>query len=134
MPKKYLVESTYDFSDIVKTVESPKMLASLDVESLFSNVPEANTIDIIIENDYNYPTVSPPGFPKLIMKKLVKICITETPFKTPSGELYQQREGVSMGAPLDPTFANYYMCNLENSIFNSLPNTKPRLYYEVMYL
>jgi len=33
-----------------------------------------------------------------------------------------------MGSPLGPTFANFYMCNLENSVFINNPSAKPNLY------
>ena len=33
-----------------------------------------------------------------------------------------------MGTPLGPTMANYYMCNLENSVFNDQPILKPPVY------
>ena len=33
-----------------------------------------------------------------------------------------------MGSCLGPTFADFYMCNLENEIFNKNPGLKPKLY------
>ena len=39
-----------------------------------------------------------------------------------------QREGVSMGNPLGPTFANFYMCGLENSVLLDNQNLKLPLY------
>jgi len=33
-----------------------------------------------------------------------------------------------MGSALGPTFADYYMCNLENSIFENHPELKPNIY------
>jgi hypothetical protein len=33
-----------------------------------------------------------------------------------------------MGNPLGPTFANYYMCHLENSILENYLEVKPKLY------
>ena len=33
-----------------------------------------------------------------------------------------------MGSFLGPTFANFYMCNLENKVFESNPSLKPALY------
>ena len=64
-----MIESTYEFIDIVKTVRTPKLLASLDVESLFTNVPVMDTIEIIIDNVYNNPTKSPPNIPQEILKQ-----------------------------------------------------------------
>ena len=39
-----------------------------------------------------------------------------------------QCEGVSMGSALGPTFAEFYMCNLENKVFEQHPELKPFIY------
>ena len=43
---------------------------------------------------------------------------------TPRGE----SDGVAMGSPLGVTFANFYMCHLENSVLDIQPNIKPIAY------
>ena len=103
------------------------MLASLDVESLFSNVPVSETIEIILRNTYEHKDLAPPAIPRSTMRELLETCTTKTPFRNINGDLYIQEEGVSMGNPLGPTFANYYMCNLENMIFDNLAD-RPQLY------
>lgn len=128
MPKKYMIESTHEFVQIAKTVTAPKLLASLDVESLFTNVPVDDTIQIILKNVYNHPFLKPPSFDQSILGQLLKISTTKTPFKSPSGDIFQQIDGVSMGTPLGPTFANFYMCNLENQTFMDTPSNKPTIY------
>ena len=45
MPKQYMIDSTNEFIQIIKTVKNPKLLASLDVESMFTNVPVEETIE-----------------------------------------------------------------------------------------
>ena len=128
MPKNYIIESTYQFVQIARTVTEPKLLASLDVESLFTNVPVDATIDIIIDNVYNHPTLNPPQITQDVLRQLLKISTTQTPFNSVSGNIYQQIDGVSMGTPLGPTFANFYMCNLENKTFSDIPTIKPLIY------
>ena len=54
--------------------------------------------------------------PEETLRKMLEICTTKTPFRNTNGNIYVQTEGVSMGNPLGPTFANFYMCNLENSV------------------
>ena len=104
------------------------MLASLDVESLFTNVPVEQTIDIILNNVYHHSTLPPPDIPPSVLKELLLICTTKTPFSNVDGELYVQCEGVSMGSALGPTFAEFYMCHLENSVFDKYPELKPFIY------
>ena len=42
----------------------------------------------------------------------------QAPFKHIDGNTYYQTEGIAMGSPLGPTFANFYMCHIENQIIN----------------
>ena len=129
LPKHFQIDSTYDFIEISRTIVEPKMLASLDVENLFTNVPVAETIQIILDNVYQHSVLPPPRHvPRVIMEQLLLICTTKTPFRTPNGELYVQCDGVSMGSPLGPTLANFYMCDLENITFSNNPSLKPPVY------
>jgi hypothetical protein len=45
-----------------------------------------------------------------------------------NGDLFIQKEGVSMGNPLGPSFANFHMSNLENTTFQDHPKLKPKFY------
>ena len=97
-----MVESTYEFIQIARSINKPKMLASLDVENLFTNVPVEETIEIILDKVYNHHEILPPNVPRDSLKNLLFICTTKTPFKTPKGELFIQTDGVSMGTLLTP--------------------------------
>ena len=104
------------------------VFASLDVESLFTNVPVLETIDIIINNIYHSNTMSPSEISEQNMRNLLLICSTQTPFKFKEN-IYLQIDGVSMGSPLGPTFtADFYMANLENKILSENNNFNPVFY------
>ena len=47
LPAKYQLNSTDDFLQILRATNPSGTLTSLDVESLFTNVPVMETIDII---------------------------------------------------------------------------------------
>ena len=64
--------------------------------------------------------------PKTIPKRLLKICTTECSFYIPKGDIHVQKDGISMGTPLEPTFANY-MCEIENDAFATL-HSKPNVH------
>ena len=128
MPRKYTVQSSYEFVSLLKDIRPDGHLASLDVESLFTNVPVQETIEIILKNVYHHPTLPPPDIPASSLKALLTICTTKTPFQDLNGDLYVQCEGVSMGSALGPTFADFYMCNLENKVFQEQPDLKPIMY------
>ena len=127
MPQKYMIQSTHEFINITKTLSGAGHLASLDVENLFTNVPVNDTLDIIMNCMYQNPGVAPPDIPQDIMKQLLKICTEDVPFRNLSGDIYQQKDGVSMGGPLSPVFANFYMAHLENKIIPSIQ--KPPIVY-----
>ena len=54
MNKRYMIESTYEFITISKFIENPETVASLDVESLFTNIPVNKTTEIIVHEVYDH--------------------------------------------------------------------------------
>ena len=127
IPNEYMLTSTNDFIDMLHANSNQGIIASLDVESLFTNVPIDETIDIIIKHSYNHPTIPPPKIPENILRQLLSLCTREAPFRCPDGKLYVQTEGVAMGSPLGPTFANFYMGDLEQRTLTE-DNPKPHIY------
>ena len=88
-------------------------------------IPKA--IKIIIENIYNHPLIPPPAVQPKILEKLLFTCTTKVPFYDPSGNIYIQIDGISMGLPLDPTISEFYMSHIKNKIFKTII-TKPYIY------
>jgi hypothetical protein len=124
-----MLKSSSEFVELLMFSETVGDLFSLDVESLFTNVPVNRTINIILDKVYNHPTIKPPSIPKEVLKELLTICTTEAPFRDPEGNMYIQIDGVSMGSPLGPTFANFFMAEVENRVLDGLsPTTTPTLY------
>ena len=129
LDSSYIVKSN---DELLLKLESLQLqpgnkLCSLDVESLFSNVPVRDTIEIIITAAYHHETLPPPNFPKEVLRDLLSICTTETPFSF-LGKMYLQRDGVSMGSPLGPTFADFYMSALESQLLNQQLISNPVFY------
>ena len=79
---------------------------SYDVNSLFTNVPLEETIDIICQ----YASIV--QIPSVLLKELLLLCTRNTNF-TFNGKIYRQIDGVAMGSPLGPILANIFMSNLE---------------------
>jgi hypothetical protein len=134
MPNKYSISSTKEFIAILlghnNEVPEDKILASLDVESLFTNVPLEEAIDITLKYVYENKEIQPPtDISKEDLKKLLLLCTSKCPFQMPNGETYTQIDGVMMGCVLGPTLANFYMGNLEKSILDNFNlNTQPFIY------
>ena len=97
-------------------------LASLDVQSMFTNVLVRETTDTICHNAYNHPTLTTPPFNEEDLRKLLLLCTTRSPFTNLYGTMYLQRDGVSMGSPLGVLFANYYMTYVDNAVFREQPD------------
>ena len=128
--QSYMLKSSDEFLLALQNLQlSPNQaIMSLDVESLFSNVPVDPTIDIILNRCYNQDSVQPPTIQKEDLQELLKICTQQTPFKF-KNQLYLQSDGVSMGSPLGPTFANYYMSHLETTVLNQQKVSNPAKYF-----
>ena len=131
MPNQYSINSTNQFIDLLYSQNGQGIMASLDVESLFTNVPIVDTIDIISDYVYRNCDKLPPQIPETILRAMLELCTSKSPFISPTGQIYHQIDGVAMDSPLGPTFANYYMGHLENRIFNNL-DIKPKIYVRYM--
>ena len=127
IPNEFMLNSSNDFIDLLHSSQHNGLVASLDVESLFTNVPIDPTIQIILQHTYKHNSLPPPKMPPEILKQLLELCTREAPFRCPENKLYLQVEGVAMGSPLGPTFANFYMGNLEKQLFEN-PANKPSIY------
>ena len=118
IPRTFSLKSTDKFLDILKVRERKGILASLDVQSLFTNVPVDDTIDIILNYAFEHETLQPPCVPKEILRQMLSICTKESPFRCPEGKLYRQTDGVAMGSPLGVLFAEAYMAHVEKEVFS----------------
>ena len=101
-------------------------MVSFDVVSLFTNVPLTETITLIADYVYAETNYSIPPFTKDIFIKLMNLA-TKGLFRYKE-VLYQQTNGVTMGSPLGPTLANFFIANLENKLLQKESDTNPKLY------
>ena len=104
---KYVIKITDELLYLRNVTQTWGMLASLDVESLFTNVPIDDTIRIIVHSVYEHPTMPPPRFPKETLKKLLEICTKESRFKHIHGSINKQTDVVALESLLGCIFANY---------------------------
>ena len=127
IPSCNTLKSTDEFITVLKCTEPRGILASLDVSSLFTNVPVKTTVDIILKYVFENEEIPHPNLSKNILRELLLACTTEAPFRAPDGHLYKQVDGVAMGSPLDVLFANVYMCFVENQVLQNM-ESKPYIY------
>ena len=103
-------------------------MASLDVDSLFTNIPLDETINLCV--DLLCPTDNSTinGIPKGHFRKLLELYTSESFFMF-NGSYYKQIDGVAMGSPLGPTLANAFMCFYEQKWLDDCPIEFKPIYY-----
>ena len=125
---EYTIRKTSEFIDTIKELKfnSDVVLASFDVESLFTNIPLSETCDII-ENNLHQGNYNLPIKIELFVK-LLKIAVTESVFLFNS-KYYKQVNGCSMGGPLSPNLANIFMCDFESKCLTNCPQEFKPVFY-----
>ena len=94
-------------------------MASFDIESLFTNIPLQETIDITVSELFkNADTVN--GLTKTDIQKGLELSVRNS-FFTFDGKYYEQIDGLGMGLPLAPTFANIFLCFHEKVWLQNCP-------------
>ena len=86
-------------------------MASYDVSNLFTNVPLSETINITLDELFTSPSAAILGLTRNLSKKFPKLAVTNSFFLF-NGRLYGQVEGLGMGLPAAPTFANIFLSSL----------------------
>src|SRR5215469_12911630 len=128
---KFSVHDSFHFSQIIKDFSlgsDQTYMASFDVESLFTNVPVVETCDIIVNQLFPSPNHSILGLDKSLFRKFLKLAVDDVLFLF-DGDIYQQLDGMPMGSPLGPAFANSFLCFHESKWLNDCPESfKPILY------
>ncbi|XP_076049399.1 uncharacterized protein LOC143030082 [Oratosquilla oratoria] len=125
-PSTWLLKSPKEFVDLLHRKEPTGLIASLDAESLFTNVPVDETIDYILDEVYrsHHQHVDTP---ENLLRLLLEVCTKESPFRGPERKMYRQVDGVAMGSPLGVSFTNFYMDLVERRV-PSVPHLCPFFY------
>ena len=95
------------------TLEDDEQIVSLDVKSLYTNLPVGEAIEIALRKHYSSNLA--PDIPRSAMKSLLKLAVMNVRFKC-NGIWYLQPDGLAMGASLAVILANVWMKSLEASL------------------
>ncbi|XP_046391554.1 uncharacterized protein LOC124159689 [Ischnura elegans] len=100
------VRNSAHFIELIEElrVSDTDMLVSFDVESLFTNIPIDEAVEIT-------KSLVAEGLAEDI-PKMVEFCLTNSYFVW-NGTFYGQRKGAAIGSPLSPIIANLFMEKLE---------------------
>jgi hypothetical protein len=109
---KYCLKNSLDLIEKIKDIDVPQgaILLSLDVDSLFTNVPYLDTLDVL-RALFEKQRLHPGEVDELI--ELTTICMQQNYFRF-GGQYYQQSDGLAMGSPLSPLMADIFMDHFEN--------------------
>ena len=107
---EFTITHSFTFAKEIVDQDSSLFMASLDVDSLFTNIPLGETINIRTESFFNERDAV-EDLNKSEFKELLSLTTKESYFIF-NGLLYIQIDGVAMGSPLGPTLANAFLCFL----------------------
>ena len=121
---EFSLKDTFDAAERIRNIprellnDNEYTLISLDVVSLFTNVPLKRTVNIILKRVYEEKLID-TSLKKSTLKKLILDTCQKTAFLY-NGQIYEQRDGVSMGASLGPVLANIIMTECEKIVVQKL--------------
>jgi len=92
-------------------------MVSFDVESLFTNIPLLESIELAV--DYILSGNPNIKLSKDSLKELFLVATAQTHFLF-QGNYYDQKDGVAMGSPLAPVVANLFMGHHERISNNAM--------------
>ena len=125
---QYTIKDSFTFAEVIQSFVSKLVIVSFDMESLITNIPLQETIDLCVENLFK---------DKAHVDNLLKDFFHELFTRTMSEslilfdqEFYKQHDGVAMGSPLGPTLTNVLLCYHEKLQLQNCPSEfKPATFF-----
>ena len=110
----FTVKDSFIFVDEILTQNSDLYMASLDVDTLFTNTPLDESIDIYLKKVFKASDTLVKGISKNDFQDLLNLATKESCF-TFNNNFYIQVDGVAMGSPLGPILANIFLSHHEEN-------------------
>ena len=124
---EYTVNDSFSFCKEIKNQDSSLFMTSFDIQSLFTDIPLDETINICVDRAFqNKRKVK--GLLKRHFKQLLTLAVKSSCFVF-NDIYYKQIDGVAMGSPLGLTFANLFFVYYEHKWLENCPLPfKPTFY------
>ena len=116
---KYTLSDSFKFISMLDNQNHRYYMASLDIDSLFTNIPLSETIEIIIKQIYD-KNRKIQGISKKDFRRMLELATKGTVFYF-NGSYFRQIDGVAMGSPLGPHLANAFLCYYEQIWIDNCP-------------
>ena len=110
--ESYLKDTTHFINFLEKTkVPEDTILVSMDVTSLYTNIPQEEGIHIVCKAYDAFYKTEPP-IPTHLLQRALRLILTENSFHF-NGRDYLQIHGTAMGTKMAVAFANIFMAKVE---------------------
>ena len=117
---EHKIKDSFAFAEEIVEQDSESLMPSLDVDSLFTNIPLEENIDICTNTLFeNMEKVE--GLSKIEFKEVVSLATKESYFIF-KGQLYKQVDGFATYSPLVPTFDNVFLVYFEKNWLQNCPS------------
>ena len=116
----FTIKDCFSFSKEITKYDSLLYMASLNVESLFANIPLNKAINNCASDLHN-KNLCNGNLTKADLFKLLETVTSASSFIL-DYVLHKQVDGVTMGSVLGPILANAFLYNYENEWLNNCPN------------
>ena len=125
---EYTVTDSFHFAEEIDKQDPNLYMASLEVDSLFTNIQLGENIDICINSLYK-DDENTPKIPKEVFRDFLNVA-TEESFFAFNKKFYKQINDVAMGSPLGPAPANTFMSSFENKWLKACPQSLKPVFYK----
>lgn len=127
---EYTLKNATEFVNFITSISDADKLymCSFDIESLYTNIPVNETINIILDNIFLTANFIYNGFSKKSFKTMLDLVFKNSYFKF-NDIIYKQLDGLAMGGPISPVAANIFLNYFETSCLSDCPSEfKPLVY------
>jgi sugar-specific transcriptional regulator TrmB len=124
------IKDSFEFVKRIKETvlnqQKTYIMCSFDVESLYTNVPVEEAIDVTLDFIFKPTKSIDVPFDRDQLKTLLNLSIRDAPFRF-QNKIYKQIDGVAMGNPLAPIIADLWMQKIEQKLTKFSTN-KPTIW------
>ena len=107
------------------------LLFNLDVVNMYTNIPQEECINSVLETISNDPTKlhrNKTNYDPKLISQLLALVLHNNYFQF-NGKFYHQKHGIAMGTPCACTISDIYICNLiEKALKNNQNKLQPTIY------